>query len=164
MPRFEVLFSDQTTVDLGHREDYHPGVAGLLAQAEKLRLADGRPKADPVRVDRVVGGSRGPVRTPVWYRPGAVSDAEELAMLTGGTVTRPGWAPGDRLPAPGEPALPVPSPSRYGAEFDGLAERWAALEAGHGDRPECAEGCASRRAAQRLESEMVDALVRWRTR
>lgn len=58
--------------------------------------------------------------------------------------------------------------SMYGAAFDGLAERWAVIENSHDeihpDRGECGGvgGCSMMLMANRLESEMIEALERWR--
>jgi hypothetical protein len=61
------------------------------------------------------------------------------------------------------------SESRYGAEFDRLADRWAALEhehdAVHPDRNDCGGvgGCPMMMQAVTLEQQMVDdALYAWR--
>lgn len=58
--------------------------------------------------------------------------------------------------------------STYGAAFDGLAKRWAALENEHDrihpDRSDCGGvgGCTMMAAAVDLKHEMVDALGDWR--
>jgi hypothetical protein len=59
--------------------------------------------------------------------------------------------------------------SRYGVVFDALADRWAALEAEHDlvhpDRDHCGGvgSCSMMLRAHQLETEMTDALERWRT-
>jgi hypothetical protein len=64
----------------------------------------------------------------------------------------------------------TPGPSRYGAQFDALADRWAALEAEHDqvhpERSECGGvgACSMMYRAHELETEMTDALEEWRTR
>lgn len=58
--------------------------------------------------------------------------------------------------------------SRYGIEFDQLADRWKALEYEHDqehpDRNECGGigGCSMMAAAHGLETQMVDQLENWR--
>lgn len=58
--------------------------------------------------------------------------------------------------------------SRYGQEFDELADRWAALEGEHDlehpDRGQCGGvgACPMMRRAYDLRSEMTDALDEWR--
>lgn len=58
----------------------------------------------------------------------------------------------------------------YGADFDRLAARWAAIEdehdQDHPDRGECGGvgGCSMMFAAVRLQQEMVGALNAWRVR
>lgn len=60
--------------------------------------------------------------------------------------------------------------SAYGAEFDRLAQRWAALEGEHDlihpDRGECGGvgGCSLMYAAVGLQQELIDALNDWRLR
>jgi hypothetical protein len=62
----------------------------------------------------------------------------------------------------------VSSGRSYGYDFDALATRWAIIENEHDrhhpDRNECGGvgGCSMMFAANRLESEMVDALKEWR--
>lgn len=59
---------------------------------------------------------------------------------------------------------------RYGATFDALAERWAALEDEHDqihpDRSDCGGvgGCPMMLRAHRLEEEMHTALDQWRVK
>lgn len=56
----------------------------------------------------------------------------------------------------------------YGAEFDALAQRWAAIENEHDlihpDRSECGGvgGCTMMHASHRLEQELIDLLEPWR--
>jgi len=60
--------------------------------------------------------------------------------------------------------------SGYGAQFDWLAQRWAALESEHDkihpDRDQCGGvgGCSMMLAAHRLETELVAELDKWRCR
>lgn len=60
--------------------------------------------------------------------------------------------------------------SRYGAQFDRLADRWKALEYEHDqihpDRDECGGigGCTMMAAAHDLRTQMREQLDNWRTR
>ena len=60
--------------------------------------------------------------------------------------------------------------SRYGADFDDVADRWAVLETEHDrfhpDRDQCCGVgvCAMMFAAVQLEQEMIEALATWRVR
>jgi hypothetical protein len=60
--------------------------------------------------------------------------------------------------------------SEYGAEFDRLVNRWKVIEnehdRDHPDRGQCGGvgGCSMMHAAVRLEQEMIDSLIEWRTR
>lgn len=60
--------------------------------------------------------------------------------------------------------------SPYGAQFDRLADQWAALEnlhdVEHPDRDTCGGvgGCSMMSAKVRLEQEMIEALHEWRSR
>lgn len=68
------------------------------------------------------------------------------------------------------PARSTARTSRYGAGFDQIADRWAALEGehdlAHPDRNDCGGvgGCPMMRRAHMLSEEMIDALDEWRTR
>jgi hypothetical protein len=63
---------------------------------------------------------------------------------------------------------PATEHSRYGSEFDRLADRWCALETEHDqlhpDRDECGGvgGCSLMAAAYDLRTQMRDALESWR--
>jgi hypothetical protein len=60
--------------------------------------------------------------------------------------------------------------SKYGTDFDRLAERWRVIESEHDrhhpDRDACGGvgGCSMMFAATGLEQEMIEALVEWRER
>lgn len=60
--------------------------------------------------------------------------------------------------------------SDYGKAFDGLAQRWAAVENEHDrhhpNRSDCGGvgACTMMRAANTLETEMMEALDSWRRR
>jgi hypothetical protein len=59
--------------------------------------------------------------------------------------------------------------SRYGAEFDRLADTWATIEKEHDkqhpDRSECGGlgGCSMMAAAFDLRQQMIDQLEAWRS-
>lgn len=60
-------------------------------------------------------------------------------------------------------------PSKYGRAFDALADEWRVIENAHDrehpDRGECGGvgGCTMMFIATRLEQDMIEALVAWRT-